>query len=196
MGTTGAGVPDLKVTFSLNDRDLRHLRNILRKAGAVAGEHSEAEIVQATEEMAESVRAARPPNYILERLAKLEGLIGLLKDTGWPMPARVRQKAMTALVYFTDPHDLIPDQIPGLGFLDDAIMIELIVRELRHEIEGYEEFRRYRHAEWDRPWYQQTPEKRDKKLAARRTRIRARIKQKDEREAQRAGRSSRRFGIF
>ena len=48
------------------------------------------------------------------------------------------------LAYFTEPEDLIPDHIPGLGFLDDAIMIELVVRELRHEIEAYEDFCRYR----------------------------------------------------
>ena len=30
------------------------------------------------------------------------------------------------------------------GFLDDAIMIELVVRELRHEIEAYQDFCDYR----------------------------------------------------
>ena len=28
----------------------------------------------------------------------------------------------------------------GIGYLDDAIMVELIVKELRHDIEGYEDF--------------------------------------------------------
>ena len=45
-----------------------------------------------------------------------------------------------ALVYFTDPEDLIPDSVPGLGFLDDAIYVELIIRELKAEIDSYEEF--------------------------------------------------------
>ena len=54
---------------------------------------------------------------------------------------------LNALAYFAEPDDLIPDQIPGLGFLDDAIMVELVVRELRHEIEAYEDFRVFR----DRP---------------------------------------------
>ena len=51
---------------------------------------------------------------------------------------------LNALAYFTEPEDLIPDHIPGLGFLDDAIMIELVVRELKHEIEAYQDFCDYR----------------------------------------------------
>ena len=51
----------------------------------------------------------------------------MLKDVGWPMPDSERQKAIAALAYFVDPYDLIPDRIPGLGFLDDAIAIELAV---------------------------------------------------------------------
>ncbi len=55
-----------------------------------------------------------------------------------------------ALVYFCDPEDLIPDHIPGLGFLDDAIYVELVIRELKAEIESYEEFVEYRAAEEQR----------------------------------------------
>jgi uncharacterized membrane protein YkvA (DUF1232 family) len=51
---------------------------------------------------------------------------------------------LNALAYFAEPEDLIPDHIPGLGFLDDAIMVELVVRELRHEIEAYEDFCAFR----------------------------------------------------
>ena len=31
------------------------------------------------------------------------------------------ESILGALVYFCDPEDLIPDNIPGLGYLDDAI---------------------------------------------------------------------------
>ena len=51
---------------------------------------------------------------------------------------------LAALAYVCDPEDIIPDDIPGIGLLDDAVMIELVFRELRHEIEAYEDFRRYR----------------------------------------------------
>jgi len=34
--------------------------------------------------------------------------------------------------------------MPGLGYLDDALMTEVIVRELRHDLDGYRDFCRYR----------------------------------------------------
>ena len=51
---------------------------------------------------------------------------------------------LSGLAYLCDPEDLIPDDIPGIGMLDDAVMIELVFRELRHELEAYEDFRAYR----------------------------------------------------
>jgi hypothetical protein len=46
--------------------------------------------------------------------------------------------------YFAEPVDLIPDQVPGVGFLDDAIMVELVVQEIRPELDAYADFCRYR----------------------------------------------------
>ena len=39
---------------------------------------------------------------------------------------------------------MIPDRLPGIGYLDDAIMVELICQELRHEIKAYEDFCEFR----------------------------------------------------
>ena len=39
-----------------------------------------------------------------------------------------------------DAYDVIPDHIPGIGFLDDAIYAEIVIQELRTEIRSYQEF--------------------------------------------------------
>jgi uncharacterized membrane protein YkvA (DUF1232 family) len=46
--------------------------------------------------------------------------------------------------YFAVPKDMIPDKIPGLGYLDDALMAELVARELKPELDGYRDFCNYR----------------------------------------------------
>ena len=68
----------------------------------------------------------------------------MLSDIEWRLPHQDATRVLNALAYFAEPEDLIPDHIPGLGFLDDAIMIELVVRELKHELEAYRDFCDYR----------------------------------------------------
>ena len=177
---------ELVITFRLGERDQRRLRGMLRKVAAVANDQSEAAIILAAERVAMHARVAKPPKYILDRIAKLDRLTALLNDRGWPLPASVRQAAVAGLAYFANPNDLIPDQIPGLGFLDDAIMIELVMRDLAEELRGYDQFCRYREALWEKRWYQQSRETREAKLAEKRSAIRARIEAK--RKRARAGR--------
>jgi uncharacterized membrane protein YkvA (DUF1232 family) len=48
-------------------------------------------------------------------------------------------------VYFSDPEDILPDDIPVIGYLDDVIIIELVTREMQHVREAYEDFHAFRH---------------------------------------------------
>ena len=70
--------------------------------------------------------------------------VEMLGDADWPLSDAERSPVLAALAYVCDPEDIIPDEIPGIGLLDDAVMIELVFLELRHEIEAYEDFCRYR----------------------------------------------------
>ena len=134
----------LRVTFELDEHDLRHFRLIMREARKTAARIAPEDIVAAAEELLEVVNSNRTPVFIRERFDKLQLMIGMLTDIDWRLPHQEANRVLNALAYFTEPEDLIPDHIPGLGFLDDAIMIELVVRELRHEIEAYEDFCDYR----------------------------------------------------
>ena len=130
----------LKITFTLSDKDLRHFRRHMKEARATASEMGEDSIIRAAEGLLTEIGDIELPDFIAERLEKLEMLIDILRDTRWDLPEADRGRVLSGLAYFTDPHDMIPDSIPGIGYLDDAIMVELVVRELRHDIEGYEDF--------------------------------------------------------
>jgi uncharacterized membrane protein YkvA (DUF1232 family) len=162
---------ELKVTFTLNDKDVAFLRRLIRHAGARAKEQDGDAIIAAASDLVRRVREAKPPRYVLEQVDKLEGIVALAQDKDWTLPPRTRQRVLTALSYFTSTHDLIPDRIPGLGYLDDAIMIELVASDLAPELKGYAEYQRFKHGGVQRPWVASA----DAKLADRKRTLRARI---------------------
>jgi uncharacterized membrane protein YkvA (DUF1232 family) len=42
-----------------------------------------------------------------------------------------------ALVYLVSPVDLVPDFIPGIGFLDDAVVLGLVLQSLAQDLAAY-----------------------------------------------------------
>lgn len=134
----------MRVSFDLDDDDLKHFRLIMREARKAAARSAPEDIVEAAERRLGQVEPSRVPTFVRERIEKLDILIQMLTDHQWRLPKRDANRVLNALAYFADPEDLIPDHIPGLGFLDDAIMIELVVRELRHEIDAYQDFCHFR----------------------------------------------------
>jgi len=74
----------------------------------------------------------------------METLLTMLTDPDWPLDSDERSPVLAALAYACDPEDIIPDEIPGIGLLDDAVMVELVFHELEHELAAYEDFRRFR----------------------------------------------------
>ncbi|MGB5247592.1 MAG: YkvA family protein [Woeseia sp.] len=134
----------LRVSFELDDSDLQHFRLIMREARKSAALLSAAEIVASAKDLLHAVDSLKVPRFVAERLERLSLMIRMLEDHEWRLPAVESTRVLNALAYFRDPEDLIPDHVPGLGFLDDAIMIELVARELRHELEAYRDFCEFR----------------------------------------------------
>ncbi len=138
----------LRVIFDLSDRDLQHFREMIEKCRESAHKMTDQEIIRSTtHNLLEEARKSDLPDFIGERLDKLEMLTAMVTDDEWQLPDEDRERIIGAIAYFTDPEDLIPDRIPGLGFLDDAILVALVVRDMKHEIEAYEEFCHFREAE-------------------------------------------------
>jgi len=70
--------------------------------------------------------------YLFDQLEFLSLVVkdrvaGLNRD----LTAQTVAEAAFALLYFQNPTDLIPDSIPGMGLLDDAMIVSMVLR--RHE---------------------------------------------------------------
>ena len=134
----------LRISFELDENDLKHFRLIMQEARRTASQLPPEDIVAAAEALLAEVEESTAPGFIVDRLRNLKLMIQMLSDIEWRLPHQEAVRVLNALAYFAEPEDLIPDHIPGLGFLDDAIMIELVLRELKHEIEAYNDFCDYR----------------------------------------------------
>ncbi len=132
------------VKLKISNKDISALRRAMRAARDTIASADDADIIDAARTMLAEFDSRSAPDFVRERVPKLVALTDMLEDEDWAMPKREREKILAALVYFCDPDDLIPDDVPGLGLLDDAIMIELVLMELRHVIEAYRDFGRYR----------------------------------------------------
>ncbi len=183
----------LRVTFELDENDLKHFRLIMRQARTMAARIAPEDIVAAAEDQLASIEPGDAPAFVAERLQKLRLLIDMLSDIEWRLPQRESDRVLSALAYFAESEDLIPDNIPGLGFLDDAIMIELICRELKHEIEAYQDFRDFR-LRFRRDSGRNARVSRDDWLESRRNELQSRMRRRKRKDH--AGKSANRINLL
>ena len=137
----------LDITIQLADDDLNHFVEAMQRAQVKAAGLSAKEIVDAASKLLVDVPTTRVPAFIRDRLEQLDQMLQLVVDEGYGLPEEDRKRVLSCLAYFSDPQDIIPDSVPVIGFLDDAIMIELCVRELKPEIDSYRDFVLYRNQE-------------------------------------------------
>lgn len=134
----------MKISFELSDKDLRYFRQVLKKVRTGRSSEKEDLILREASALLVEVQENDAPEFVRNRIAQLAKLIDMLEDRDWRIEGDDRKRVLNALAYFADPDDLIPDRVPGLGYLDDAIMVELVVQDLKHEIEAFDAFCGYR----------------------------------------------------
>jgi len=137
----------IDISFSLGNTDIDFFRGIMNRAQDQADNISEQQIISEARKVLEGVNTAKQPLFVRQRLERLACMVAMLEDPEWPLDGQERTDVISALAYFHNPADLISDDVPVIGLIDDAIMIELVARELKHQLEAYDEFCVYRDSE-------------------------------------------------
>jgi uncharacterized membrane protein YkvA (DUF1232 family) len=172
-----------KVTFTLDETDAKYFRDLYRTAKENAAEVDPAKILAEVKRLIARVRKAeRVPSFVSEAVLTLEDLIQMLEDEAYELPKTEATRALTALAYFANPHDVVPDHIPGLGFLDDAIMMKFVEEEFKHELWAYRKFRAFREGAEHRPWTKVAQERLPRRLVEYRRELREKMRERKERE--------------
>ncbi|HEX2139425.1 MAG TPA: YkvA family protein [Woeseiaceae bacterium] len=173
----------ISISLDFTDRDLGLFRDAVRQSRNTVRDGDEAEIIDAVRTVLESIRTARPlPDFVSKRLPELDTMISMLEDADWRLPKAAREQMLATFVYFGDPEDVIPDGIPAIGFLDDVILLELLLRDFRHVREAYSDFCRFRKAYDRKNGERGGAAGRKKSLDARRKNLLERMKRRQARD--------------
>ncbi len=135
----------MKISFELTDSDLNFFREALKQSREAVRDAEESEIIEAISDVLAEIRQNEPlPDFVGQRIPELESLSSMLTDGEWHLPEADRERLLATFVYFADPEDILPDHIPVIGYLDDVIIIELVICELRHVRVAYDDFCQFR----------------------------------------------------
>ena len=105
----------LRVTFVLDERDIKQLSREMKNARRRVQSADDEEIIQAAREILSDVaKTGQVSDFVRTRLSRLELMIEMIEDEDWRLPKKDRTPVLNVLVYFGDPEDLIPDHVPGL----------------------------------------------------------------------------------
>ena len=136
----------MRITIELEPADVDRFHEALARSRRIARAAEENDVLEAAKQALDSLPLATAPNYVRKRIGGVQTLISMIEDEAWALERSQREEVLTALVYFSDPEDMIPDDIEVIGLLDDAIMLELALRKLQPVLRAYAAFCRYRTA--------------------------------------------------
>lgn len=90
----------------------------------------------------EALKKAERNKNVLENIwIDLQALIRLtkawLKNEYTQTPWQTIVFAIAGIIYFVNPFDIMPDFIPGAGYLDDATVISFVIRSIKGDIKRF-----------------------------------------------------------
>jgi hypothetical protein len=185
----------LRISFNLGDAELQHLEAVAQQTQVRARESSAQAIIESASGVLQSAEGSHAAAFVQERFARLRAMIEMAQDEDWLLGDEDSRRLINALACFSVP----PTTPVTVGLLDHAIMIELVSRDLEHDLASYRDFCEFRESQQSgrrRPGVEQDAQ-REEWLHQRREVLQSRMHARRKRTLDAAGSSVRRlFSLF
>ena len=175
----------LRLSFNLGDEDLRHFEEVAEQTQVLARHTPPEAIIAAAREVWEKGQGAHVAKFVRERFARLHTMLVMATDAEWQPRPEDQQRVLNALACFSTP-----SESAGVGLLEQAIMIELVSRDLEHDIQAYQAFCKLREQARQR---RRPDVDQNRWLAQKRDELHARMRERRKRDLDRAGSAVRRL---
>lgn len=145
--SAGAGRRHRIDTYCLTPLDVERFNTLLLRLGRRQAPLNCDQVVTAARELCDcNTRTAEPPS-ILERMHRVERASQMIQDPDWETANEAVDTARLVIGYTQGNENLIPDWVPTVGRLDDAIVVDAAWPRLADEVESYLDFCRLREVE-------------------------------------------------
>jgi uncharacterized membrane protein YkvA (DUF1232 family) len=139
----GEGAPRIGAT-TLDATRVADFNSVLLRLCPRAAPLAAGQIAAAARRLLYTEARTHGSGAIARRLARLAELERMRADGGFALDAELGARIETLLSYVEQPDDLIPDDVPVIGQLDDAILADLLLRELGPALADYADYRAWR----------------------------------------------------
>jgi uncharacterized membrane protein YkvA (DUF1232 family) len=134
-------------TFEIDEQSLALFNELLTRLDLSQGPLERDQLVTAARDLAIRSGTSRAAICIHERMRRAAAIDRMLHDHAWKATDQVVQPAQAVVEYVRRDNDLIPDAMPTVGRLDDAIVVDVAWPALAAEVADFIDFCRLRHME-------------------------------------------------
>ncbi len=128
------------ISINIDEQVKTHFDQFIKEHGT---DISTNDIHEAREKI-KSIHDQSKDAYVLQQVTSLESMINMVEDESWLTDDDSKQKINATIRYFVDDSDVIPDHIPGIGYVDDCIVIDNTMDDIENTLLEYMDFCRTR----------------------------------------------------
>ena len=115
--------------FKLTEKDKEHYRELIEQIDL----HAMPSIMEMLGPKLQGMVSSNLSEIELRLIQNISTLVGILQ-TYPDLTESIQKRILFAVSYFCDEDDEIPDIIPGIGYLDDAKLVQWVIESIGKEL--------------------------------------------------------------